>query len=64
MLSGEETAAADEASECDKEALEDYNLGMHIGSIFIMMAVSALGGSIPVLLHVSTKHTRIITLIK
>lgn len=64
LLSGEESIDADGASECHKEALEDYNLGLHIGSIFIMMAVSAMGGSIPVLLHISTNHTTITTLIK
>lgn len=37
---------------CEAEPLEDYNLGLHIGSVFILLGVSMLGAFSPVLLSV------------
>ena len=38
-----------EAVTCDLSAIEDYNLDLQIGSIFILLAVSLLGCMLPVL---------------
>lgn len=39
-------------------------MGLHIGSVFILLAVSLLGAFIPVLLHISSDHSVIITIVK
>lgn len=43
--------AASSEDACAAEPLENYNLGMRIGSIFIILATSALGTYLPILLH-------------
>lgn len=42
----------DEEEGCDFEALTDYNMGLHIGSVFILLGVSLLGAFGPTLLKV------------
>jgi zinc transporter 1/2/3 len=52
---------------CDLEALEDYNLPLHIGSIFILMAVSAVPFFTPIILRslgTSATVTSIIKLVR
>ncbi|KAL4450157.1 hypothetical protein ABPG77_010826 [Micractinium sp. CCAP 211/92] len=49
---------------CSAEALDGYNLGLHIGSVFILLAVSALGASLPVVLHISSKSSFALALVK
>ncbi len=49
---------------CAKEELEDYQLGLHIGSVFILLGVSLLGSFLPVILQVSSKNTATQTVIK
>ncbi|KAI9280493.1 Zinc/iron permease [Sporodiniella umbellata] len=43
----------EDASEnkCDIEEIEDYNMGLRIGSIFIILATTAIGTYTPILLH-------------
>ncbi|KAM3588369.1 hypothetical protein VKS41_000817 [Umbelopsis sp. WA50703] len=45
----------DEASSaeglCDAEPLDDYNMGLRVGSIFIILGTSAIGNFTPMLLH-------------
>lgn len=43
------TASADA---CTAEPLEDYDLGLHIGSVFILLGVSMLGAFAPVILSI------------
>ena len=40
-----------EEDECGKESIEGYDLGLLIGTVFILLAVSALGCAIPILFH-------------
>lgn len=44
--------------------LENYNLGMHIGSVFILLGVSLAGALLPVLLHISSKSSIVLTCVK
>ncbi|PSC72115.1 Zinc transporter 5 [Micractinium conductrix] len=59
---GSVQAAKDEL--CNAIALEGYNLGLHIGSIFILLGVSALGAGLPVLLHISSKSSFVLAVVK
>jgi zinc transporter 1/2/3 len=43
-------ASSDEDA-CALIPLEDYNMGLRVGSIFIILATSALGTYLPILLH-------------
>ena len=49
---------------CSMEASEDYNLGLHIGSVFILLGVSAGGALLPVVLHISSKSGSVMAVIK
>ncbi|KAI8338517.1 Zinc/iron permease [Chlamydoabsidia padenii] len=40
-----------EENECSPESLEDYNIGLRVGSIFIILITSGLGTFIPMLIH-------------
>lgn len=52
------------AEVCSKAALEGYNLGLHIGSIFILLGVSAAGAFLPVILHISSKSSFVLAAVK
>ena len=52
------------AEVCSQAALEDYDLGLHIGAIFILLGVSAAGALLPVALHISSKSSRVLACIK
>lgn len=39
------------ADECASDIIEEYNLGLRIGSIFIILGTTALGTYTPILLH-------------
>ncbi|CAO3682667.1 unnamed protein product [Rhizopus stolonifer] len=39
------------ADECASDVIEEYNLGLRIGSIFIILGTTALGTYTPILLH-------------
>ncbi|KAI9300042.1 Zinc/iron permease [Cunninghamella echinulata] len=43
--------AIEEENECSKEALDNYNLGLRVGSIFIILFTSALGAFSPMIIH-------------
>ena len=45
-------------------ALQDYNLGLHIGSVFILLGVSAAGALLPVALHISSKSSTVLAIVK
>ncbi|KAL4853107.1 40S ribosomal protein S16 [Chlorella vulgaris] len=55
---------AAKADVCARQASEDYNLGLHIGAVFILLAVSAAGALLPVLLHISSKSSAVLAAIK
>ena len=57
-------AAADDACGKDSTSALDYSVGLHIGSVFILLAVSLLGSLLPVALHISSKSTLVLTLVK
>ncbi|EFN54748.1 hypothetical protein CHLNCDRAFT_58029 [Chlorella variabilis] len=61
-----ELGSVDAAKEdvCSMEASEDYNLGLHIGSVFILLGVSAGGALLPVVLHISSKSGSVMAVIK
>ncbi|CAO3640973.1 unnamed protein product [Cunninghamella blakesleeana] len=42
---------SESADACEAESLEDYNLGMRIGSLFIILATSCLGIFVPMIMH-------------
>lgn len=46
----EADATADEDA-CAAIPLEDYNMGLRVGSVFIILATSAFGTYLPILLH-------------
>ncbi|KAI7897608.1 Zinc/iron permease [Cokeromyces recurvatus] len=46
-----EGVAIGNADECEGHPVEDYHLGIRIGSIFIIMVTSALGTYAPIVLH-------------
>ena len=48
MVAADSSPAGDE---CGKESLEGYDLGLHIGTVFILLGVSVLGCAIPFLFH-------------
>eukprot|EP00887_Chlorella_sp_A99_P002159 scaffold21.g2159.t1 len=62
--SEEEVAALGKEAACAAEPLQDYDLGLHIGSVFILLAVSLAGSLIPVVLHITKRNTWTITFIK
>ncbi|KAL6784631.1 hypothetical protein ACKKBG_A02565 [Auxenochlorella protothecoides x Auxenochlorella symbiontica] len=47
----------DDEGGCEFEGLGDYNMGIHIGAVFILLAVSALGAFGPILLRVIRSKT-------
>ena len=49
---------------CSQVALEDYNLGLHIGAVFILLGVSAAGALLPVALHISSRSSTVLAVIK
>ena len=49
---------------CTKPELEDYNLGLHIGSVFILLGVSLLGSLLHVVLRITSQHAIMQTLIR
>lgn len=49
---------------CAAESLDDYNLGLHIGSVFILLGVSLLGSMLPVILGHKSSNPTIVTLVK
>ncbi|KAI3438305.1 hypothetical protein D9Q98_000739 [Chlorella vulgaris] len=55
---------AAKADVCARQTIEDYNLGLHIGAVFILLAVSAAGALLPVLLHISSKSSAVLAAIK
>ncbi len=52
-----------DASSCEAQPLEDYDLGLHIGSVFILLGVSMLGAFSPVMLSIF-QHKGIIIAIR
>lgn len=61
-----ELGSADAAKDtlCNEVANDGYNLGLHIGSVFILLAVSALGAALPVVLHISSKSSFALAVVK
>ncbi|KAL4452479.1 hypothetical protein ABPG75_008141 [Micractinium tetrahymenae] len=59
---GSVDAARDEL--CNTVANDGYNLGLHIGAVFILLAVSALGAVLPVVLHISSKSSFVLAVVK
>lgn len=57
-------ALAEGIDPCAAVELENYNLGMHIGSVFILLGVSLAGALLPVLLHISSKSSIVLTCVK
>jgi zinc transporter 1/2/3 len=55
---------AAKAEVCSAEALTGYSLGMHIGSVFILLGVSVAGSLLPLALHVSSKSSLVLTAVK
>ena len=54
-----------EGDPCSLESLQDYNLGLHIGSVFILLAVSLAGSLAPVALRLcSAQSSGVSTAIK
>ncbi|KAI7895194.1 Zinc/iron permease [Mucor mucedo] len=56
LLMKQAFAQSDESLDADEDAcaaipLEDYNMGLRVGSVFIILATSALGTYLPILLH-------------
>ena len=56
--------ATDDACGKDSTSALDYSVGLHIGAVFILLAVSLLGSLLPVALHISSKSTLVLTLVK
>lgn len=44
-------AVDDDEGGCDFQELVDYKMGLHIGSVFILLGVSLLGAFAPMALH-------------
>ncbi|KAG1140829.1 hypothetical protein G6F37_008919 [Rhizopus arrhizus] len=44
-------AASSEEDQCASSTIEEYNLGLRVGSIFIILATTAIGTYAPILLH-------------
>lgn len=57
-------ALAEGIDPCAAVELENYNLGLHIGSVFILLGVSLAGAMLPVLLHISSKSSIVLTCVK
>lgn len=57
-------ALAEGIDPCAYTELENYNLGLHIGSVFILLGVSLAGALLPVLLHISSKSSLVLTCVK
>lgn len=49
---------------CAAVELQDYNLGLHIGSVFILLGVSLAGAWLPVALHISSKSSTVTNCVK
>jgi hypothetical protein len=49
---------------CAQEELRYYNMGLHIGSVFILLGVSLLGSLAPVALHISSTSKNTTTAIR
>ena len=49
---------------CAYVALTDYNLGLHIGSVFILLGVSLAGAMLPVVLHISSRSSAVLAAVK
>ena len=58
------SSSSSSADDCEFAGLEDYNLGLHIGAVFILLAVSLLGSLIPVALHIGRHRSAITTAVK
>lgn len=57
-------ALANGEDPCAAAELTDYNLGLHIGSIFILLGVSMAGSLLPVLLHISSRSSAVLAGVK
>lgn len=64
VAAGGEDSLGEGEDPCAKTQLEDYNLGLHIGSVFILLGVSLLGSFLPVVLRITSQHTFTQTFIK
>jgi hypothetical protein len=49
---------------CAQDGLEDYNLGLHIGAVFILLGVSLFGSLLPVMLGSKTHNSAVVTSVK
>ncbi|KAI8889315.1 Zinc/iron permease [Backusella circina FSU 941] len=47
----QEVADSDTADECSSQPIEDYNMGLRVGALFIILVTSALGVFVPMILH-------------
>ncbi|KAI8379494.1 Zinc/iron permease [Radiomyces spectabilis] len=47
----------DEANECSQELIENYDMGMRVGSLFIILGTSAIGVYAPMILHRTSPYS-------